>query len=391
VNREALVEAARVVGRILREGAYSNVLLRSETDPAVRGLALTAVRYLHRIDRSLAAASSRPLQRVDRDVLDLLRVAVAALDGPTPAPMVVDMAVTACREMAPHAAGFVNAVLRRVAAGSTEESTEPEVRFGIPRWLHEMLAAAWGEDEAEAFWTASNMAPPVGIRVRPGGVAPPGAVHVPGIGDAAWIDRPPAPPGTVIQDPASVAVVHAVEAESGTTVLEVGAAPGQKTLALVDRSATVVALDVHPRRVRTGSRRVPQANWLIADGRRLPLAPGSFPRVLVDAPCSGLGTLRRRPELRHRVTPGEIRRLAGLQRELVVAAMEAVAPGGRLVYAVCTVTPDETVQVVKGLGFFPPDLSLGRRWGDGLVLTPHRDGTDGMFISVWERPNLSSR
>jgi 16S rRNA (cytosine967-C5)-methyltransferase len=121
---------------------------------------------------------------------------------------------------------------------------------------------------------------------------------------------------------------------------------------------------------------------MIGDAVRPPLRSGGFDRVLLDAPCSGLGTLRRRPEIRHRVTPDRINDLADLQKRMLASALGLVAPGGRLVYSVCTVVPAETVDVVKGSGAHPPEGLPGRVWGDGLLLAPHLTGTDGMFIAL---------
>ena len=168
-------------------------------------------------------------------------------------------------------------------------------------------------------------------------------------------------------------------------VLDLAAAPGGKAAHLLDqvgRSGTVVAVDSHPRRVGTGRRRVPGATWLVADGRRPPLRAASFDRVLVDAPCSGLGTLRRHPEIRYRVTQDGVLRLATVQRALLDSAMRLATPGGRVVYSVCTVTPEETVEVVAGRGARPPEGLPGRRFGDGWLMTPDAGPVDGMFVAV---------
>jgi 16S rRNA (cytosine967-C5)-methyltransferase len=129
---------------------------------------------------------------------------------------------------------------------------------------------------------------------------------------------------------------------------------------------------------------VPAAHWIVADGARPAFGRATFDRVLVDAPCSGLGTLRRRPEIRYRVSPSEIERLSLMQRGILEASLDLVKPGGRLVYAVCTVTPEETTAVVDGLGGSPPPGLPGDHVGDGLLLGPHLGPYDGMFISVFD-------
>jgi 16S rRNA (cytosine967-C5)-methyltransferase len=166
-------------------------------------------------------------------------------------------------------------------------------------------------------------------------------------------------------------------------VLDVAAAPGGKTLHLLDQTGGrgVVALDRHTRRVEDGARRVPQAHWVVGDGTKPPFRGRSFDRVLLDAPCSGLGTLRRRPEVRLRVDADQVQALSALQREMLEAAMGLVVPGGRLVYSVCTVTPEETVEVTRDFDLQPPDVP-GVVWGNGRLLAPHLTSTDGMFIAV---------
>jgi 16S rRNA (cytosine967-C5)-methyltransferase len=167
-------------------------------------------------------------------------------------------------------------------------------------------------------------------------------------------------------------------------VLDMAAAPGGKTLHLIDQvepDGVVVALDRHRRRVMDGARRVPAARWVVADGTAPPFPGQSFSRILLDAPCSGLGTLRRRPEIRFRVAEAEVSSLAELQRRMLEAAFALLAPGGRLVYSVCTVTPEETVDVARDFDLRPADLP-GVVWGNGRLLAPHLTSTDGMFVAV---------
>jgi 16S rRNA (cytosine967-C5)-methyltransferase len=155
---------------------------------------------------------------------------------------------------------------------------------------------------------------------------------------------------------------------------------------LIDQTGDgqVVALDSSLKRVLRASRRASEAFWMVGDAVSPPFRSAIFDRVLLDAPCSGLGTLRRRPEIRHRVTPARVEELADLQKRMLAAALRLVKPDGRVVYSVCTVVPAETIDVVEGLGAFPPEDLPGRNWGDGLLLAPHLTGTDGMFIAVIE-------
>ncbi|HHC07129.1 MAG TPA: hypothetical protein ENK55_00205 [Actinobacteria bacterium] len=396
--------AAKIVRRVLDEGAYSNVLLRRELeglDPRSRGfshrLVLTTIRMLLRIDRALAAAADRPIASLDPEVRALLRVAAAELLFlGTPSRAAVHVAVTAAKLERPRAAGFVNAVLRRVAAEG--EPPLPRGRagtalaLGFPEWILDRLVAQWGEDEAVAFLEASNTEAPLVVRLRPG--APRIGEPVPGVPDAVGVSRTEldalAADAYVVADAASIAVGHAVGVRAGERLVDLAAAPGGKALHLWDAAggtAFVVAMDRHARRAASGRRRTRRlgagVRWVVGDARRPPFRPGTLDRVLLDAPCTGLGTLRRRPEIRHRLEPSAPRRLGRLQREMLEAALELGAR--RLVYSVCTVFAEETVDVVADLGFEPPEGLPGRTWGDGRLLAPHLGETDGMFVAVFSR------
>ena len=366
--------------RVEAGGAYANVLLR-DAEPAIRSDVYGALRWQGELDTALAAAVSRPLDRLQKEVLAVLRVgAYELLRTDVRASAVVSECVDAIKQMgAPKASGLVNAVLRKVADADGPDMELAEAG-AFPDWLVDDLTTAWGPGEAEAFLLASNTAARPGVRVRPGesGEGEP----LDGIPEARLIGRPG--DGLTFQDPASVAVVQALDVPEGANVLDLAAAPGGKTqhlLDLVGSEGRVTALERHARRARTGARRVPGAHWVIADGRQPPFV-GTFDRVLLDAPCSGLGTLRRRPEIRHRIKEADVGRLADLQTELLEAAMALVAPGGRLVYSVCTSTPTETTGVVEGRGFSPPVGLPGRAAGNGWLLAPHLAESDGMFIAL---------
>jgi 16S rRNA (cytosine967-C5)-methyltransferase len=154
-----------------------------------------------------------------------------------------------------------------------------------------------------------------------------------------------------------------------------------------------VAADLHPGRVRTVLRAAERIGvrdaiaTIVADGRHPGVRAGAFDRVLLDAPCSGLGVLRRRPDARWRVEPNDVRDLAALQRVLLAAAADAVRPGGRLVYAVCTLSKEETLGVdewaraeLPDLVADPPPSAPWRRFGRGALLLPSDAQTDGMFV-----------
>lgn len=383
---DARAAAARIVGRVVREGAYSNVVSRVETDGLnssdrnlAHALAFDTLRRLLAVDATIERHSKRPPASIDEPLRDLLRVGVTELGrGDRPAALTVDAVVRAAKRLSPSYAGFANGILRAIGRADLDLSTP------VPAWLASALAPEFDEAEVERFWEASLSTPQTGLRGSADAL-PASTVAVPGI-PGAHLSSGPIPSGVEIQDPASVAVGNAVDAQPGQRILDIAAAPGGKTLQLVETGAEVVAADVHARRAADGAARVPGARWVIADGREPPFAPGSFDAVLLDAPCSGLGTLRRRPEIAWRVDHADVGRLSGLQRELLASALALVRPGGRLVYSVCTVTPAETVDVVAGVGATPPQADLpGRPMGDGWLLAPHLGPTDGMFVAVIDR------
>jgi 16S rRNA (cytosine967-C5)-methyltransferase len=387
---EDRLAAAGAVGRVLRSGAWSNVVSRTEAavhgadTAAVQGLVFAVLRHRPMIDGVIERVASRPLRKIDKAVVDLLRVGTAELLADrTPAPLVVDGIVHAVRRISPRAAGFANAVMRAVASDPPTPTTAADI--GIPPFVDAALRHVLPSEQVDELWAASQRPAPVGLR----STEPiDGATAVDGI-PGAWLwEDGAAPPGIPVQDPASVAVGNTMRVRPGDGVLDMAAAPGGKTRHLLDRlgdTGMVVAMDSHPRRVRDASRAVAGARWLIGDGRAAPFAESSFDGVLVDAPCTGLGTLRRRPELRERVTPESMASLAVVQRAMLEEALRLVKPGGRVVYSVCTITPAETIDVVAGLGGVAPSGLPGTAYGDGWLLAPHLGPTDGMFISVFDR------
>ncbi|MFM8305002.1 MAG: RsmB/NOP family class I SAM-dependent RNA methyltransferase [Actinomycetota bacterium] len=231
----------------------------------------------------------------------------------------------------------------------------------------------------------------------------PDALVVGGFGDPATM--PAVVDGRATpQDQGSQAVVAVLDPQPGERVLDVAAAPGGKATGAAERApgGLVVAADLHPGRLALVTRaatrlHLPEVVGLVADGRQVPVRPGSFDRVLVDAPCSGLGVLRRRPEARWRIRPEAVHQLAALQRALLGAAAEAVAPGGRLLYAVCTLTGAETRAVgawavahLDGFRAEPPPGDPWRPVGPGAMLWPHVAGTDGMFVLSLRRTTGAS-
>jgi 16S rRNA (cytosine967-C5)-methyltransferase len=401
----ARATAATLLARVTDEGAYANVVVRTGTRDLerrdalfVQRLVYTALRMLNRIDRVVDERVSRPVDPIVRAVL---RIGVGELlftGGDAYAS--VDSAVEAVRALgAPRAAGFVNGVLRAVSREGEPPLPRDEegraLELGVPVWLMSDLVAAFGEEDAVAFLEASNAPSQVCVRRR-AGPAPgepvesiDGAYVVPDTSALrAAIERG----DLVVADPSSTAVAAALDPKPGHRVLDLAAAPGGKTLHLWDLMSgegLLVGMDRNPRRVGSARRRLSglgaDPHWVVGDARHPPFAAETFDRILLDAPCTGLGTLRRRPEIRHRLRPESAYEAGRTQRLMLEAAVSLLRPGGRLVYSVCTVTPHETSSVVEGMGTRGPEGTPGRDLGAGVLLAPHITGSDGMFIAVLER------
>ncbi|MFZ4516595.1 MAG: transcription antitermination factor NusB, partial [Acidimicrobiia bacterium] len=410
------------------DGAYSNLVLpsalaRSNLELRDRAFATDLVygtlRSQGRNDSALVLHCDRPLQSLDPVVRAALRMGVYQLRSGVAPHAAVSATVDACSARLPKARGFVNAILRRVSDTPDTAPTDgntPDViaaRTMMPRWIVELAEQRFG-DSTEEVLASMNEIPSVTLRVdrgnpaevadelrNAGATVEPGALmsnalRVRGTGDPAQL--PVVRDGRATpQDEGSQAVVAVVGAQAGDRVLDLAAAPGGKTTgiaAAVGPSGLVVASDLVPGRAARVAQAVhriglSQCVVLVADGRALPLR-ASFDRVLLDAPCSGLGVLRRRAEARWRVQPGEVGTLAARQRELLVAAATQVRPGGVLTYAVCTFTIEETDAVVEWAvrelpefrllptpdGFWQPTAS------GGALLAP--GPTDGMFVAQFE-------
>ncbi len=367
------------------------VIFRPAMRVLARRLAYDTLRNLLRIDRTISSVSARGLSSIDDGVLDTLRVGVnELLFAATADHAAVDSAVEVARSIQRSATGFCNAVLRAVIREGEPDLPPGDdgsaLRLGQPLWVYQLMVETWGRPEAEAFFDKSQSEAARTARLRYG-QASDDAAQVAGINGVYELPPDtPLPENMMIQDGASVAVGLALDAQPGERVLDLAAAPGGKTLQILDQMhgrGLVVAADGHPRRVRSAARRSQDTpvRWCVADGRQAPFRSDSFDRVLVDAPCTGLGTLRRRPEVRYRIEEADVLALASLQERMLVEALRVVKPGGRVVYSVCTVTPQETVGVVEGLTTEPVVTLPGRAWNDGWLLGPHLTGTDGMFIT----------
>lgn len=344
----------------IEDGAYANLALPrllDSSDLAVRDRALVTelvygtTRMRRACDWLVDRFVDRPLDPETRNSLRLGAYQLAFMGVPPHA------AVSTTVDVAPkRSAGLVNAVLRKVASSLPPKWPNPAVALSYPDWIVQRLALDLGVETAEAALRRMNEPPRVTERAD-----------------------------GYIQDEGSQLVAAAVEASAGDVIADLCAAPGGKATAM---AGFVAASDVNPIRVgliQSNVRRLRSDNVvpLVADGRHPPYAPGTFDRVLIDAPCSGLGVLRRRPDARWRIQPDDVDRLVALQKDLVTAALPLLKPGGVLVYSVCTLTNAESLGIdewLSDLEALPVPDGPWEPFGRGARLLPQTADTDGMYL-----------
>jgi 16S rRNA (cytosine967-C5)-methyltransferase len=347
--------AYRCLQRIDHDGAYANLLLQSELGRSRlserdRGFVTELVYGTTRMRRACDALIDRFLVKEPQPALrTLLRLGAYQLHF---AGVAAHAAVGETVELAPKAArGFVNAILRRV--GDTPmDWPNAAVRLSYPDWIVERLRTELGDDAEAAM---SRMNEPALVSVRDDGYR---------------------------QDLASQWVAAAVEAAPAERILDLCAAPGGKATAMASNGAYVVAADLQMHRARL----IQGVPVVVGDAAAPPFRPEVFDRVLIDAPCSGLGALRRRADARWRITEAD--ELASLQSRIIAAAAPLVRPGGWLVYSVCTLTAEESIDHPVPDGFEPVAEAPSSEWrayGHGWRVLPHDHDTDGMVLIRYRR------
>ena len=450
----ARLAAFEVLKAVRVDDAYANLALPhvlarlglSGRDAAfATELASGTLRGLGTYDAVLARCIDRPLAKVEAKVLDALRLGahqLLAMRVPSHAAIATTVDLVKSK-VGPGAGGFVNAVLRKVAAKPLAEWIAdlplPE-RTSHPAWVVDLLAAALGApdrtvagtpatataapgaQELESLLAADNQPPRVTLVARPGlatreeltvdgSEATPFSPYGVTLAGGSPLDVPAVAEGRAgVQDEGSqlvaLALTEAPLDGRDTRWLDLCAGPGGKA-ALLDAlarqaGATLIGNERQPHRAGLVKGNG-VANVVAADGTRPPFRPGTFDRVLVDAPCSGLGALRRRPEARWRRKPADISELVPLQKELLRAALDLVRPGGVVVYATCSPVLAETGEVVGAVLAEDPTITLEpvagalAKIGDAqgpvpgtVQLWPHRHGTDAMFIAVLRKAALDS-
>jgi len=429
---QARYEALRILVRVEEDRAFADIVLEhalehARLDPRDAGLCTELVygtlRWRRHLDWRLGPYLNRPLDKLDPWVRSLLRLTAYQLFflDRVPRWAAVDEAVSLAKlkSRKPGPPEFVNAVLRALtrATGPPPLPALPveaaAVRCAFPDWIAASWIARYGPADAEALMLASNERPPTTIRVntlritrdalaarlrdeelavtRPTALAPEGLVIERGaVGRWAAFTQG----WCTVQDEASMLVARLLDPQPGEVVADTCAAPGTKATHLAELMrdrGRIVAMDPQAARLKLVGRATSRLGIHIVEphlGGAAALAGhwrGKCDRVLVDAPCSNLGVLRRNPDVKWRRTEEDLRRLQDKQRTILAAAAAMVKPGGRLVYATCSLEPDENEAVVAALlergapwEADPPDGFPVAPDAAGYVrLYPHRHGTDG--------------
>lgn len=438
--------AAAVLRRVEEDGAYADRALAGEAERAgldgrehafATALAYGAVQRLRTLDHVIERLARRPAGQLDPAVRDALRLGlqqILFMDGVAPH-AAVDQSVELAKAAGGPGYRLVNAVLRRATREGRQlverlDDRTPQgaaLRHSVPDWIAQLWWSALGSRDARALLARINEPAESALRVN-ALVARPEAVAVE-LTERDLPVRPAAlgsmrlPEGLVAEgafdlrsDPlfasgallaqsrAAMAAARLLDPQPGERVLDLCAAPGGKTThlaALMGGEGEVVAVERHPGRadaLRRSCERLRAERIVTVEtgDASLPRTDGPFDRVLVDPPCSGLGTLQGRPDLRWRAKREAVAELAQLQGEILAAGAAALKPGGTLLYVTCTISPSENQEVVERFLAARPAFSLedlsaevpgkrARRAGRTLQLLPHRDGTDGFFLARFTR------
>jgi 16S rRNA (cytosine967-C5)-methyltransferase len=435
--------ALEILLKVEQETAYSSALLAA-LDPAMRSddralcheLVLGVLRRQLWLDRAIEHFADRKIDDLDLPVKLALRLGMYQLRflSRIPPSAAVNESVDLVRSARiSSASGLVNAVLRRAtrepdydpAEGVADGDEKTAIETSHPEWLIRTWANAFGFKEAVALAHANNEPAPIAFRLTRQSLAieegaerivsqleAAGAKLTPStivpnswrVQGAANVLRELASDGLIyLQDEASQLVAHLLNAQPNERILDVCAAPGSKTtlIATLAPEARIIAGDLHEHRLRTlrelaARQGIKDIQLIVYDATQpLPFAEEAFDRVLVDAPCSGTGTLRSNPEIRWRVTESDVQELSQKQNQILANASAVVKDGGHLVYSTCSLEPEENEKVVErflleheDFGGAVPDVPPEMQTETGAIRTwPHRDNTDGFFIKSFERKN----
>ena len=372
--------ALQLLQRIERESLYASLVLLGESG-FVRTLVLGVLRWRVRLDFLIAHFAQRPIGQIDKAVVDVLRVGLYQL-------LYMDVAayaaVSETVDLAPkRARGFVNAVLRKASTTKPPEPLALSIRTGHPQWLIERWTKNYGIERTAKIAAANQeLSYPDVLALT--NAAPPNAQPsslVPGLwklhGSTADLDRAQFHP----MDEGS-ALIAAIARAAGDEVLDLAAAPGGKTIYMAHHGARVVANDISLTRIRG----LQHGKVIVSDGRKPPFRK-RFEVVLLDAPCSATGTIRKNPEIKWRLRESDLPAFAKLQRELLESAMELTER--YVVYSTCSLEPEENDAIIAGfervdITRFAPEGA--KSWiEDGVLRLTPESGADGFTAFVLER------
>ncbi|MEJ7893030.1 MAG: 16S rRNA (cytosine(967)-C(5))-methyltransferase RsmB [Solirubrobacteraceae bacterium] len=421
--------AFAVVDRVFEDGAWADRALIGETrraglDPRDRALATQlafgTVQRAATLDHVIGLLAGRPPADLDPAVRNSLRLGLFQLAflERVPDHAAVGESVELAKAASPRGAGLVNAVLRRgarearalIAALPDGTPEQAALRHSHPEWIARLWFEQLGPEAARALMAAGNRPPEPVLRANTlrttrdalAAALPVGSRPAPGLPDALVLEAPFDAHGSELyaqghfmpQSRAAQAVAQALDPKPGDRVLDCCAAPGGKATHLAALGARVVAVERDPGRARlleaTAARMGADVEVRVADATTLD-EPGGYDGVLVDPPCSDLGTLALRPDARWRKQPGDPARLAQIQAAILAAAARTVRPGGVIVYSTCTISPEENERQLEHFLAAHPAFTLAAAsqpgvWDHprvpGVIQTlPHRDHTDGFFIA----------
>jgi 16S rRNA (cytosine967-C5)-methyltransferase len=438
--------ALKILYEINEKGAYSNIALNkyfsshelSERDRSfITELVYGAVKWKLTLDKTIAACSNIRLRKMSPWIINILRLGVYQLHHMSRVPP-----SAACNESVRLAgryghkasAGFVNAVLRNISRGGgahvvPDREVDPagylSVRYSYPRWITERYIELYGMEFAESLLDAGNETPELTVRAN---TLKASADELTEMLRRDGIDAVPgryAKEAVIIKSPVSVAHLEAfrkgyfqvqdessmlpaavLSPEPGDNVLDACSAPGGKTThmaQLMNNSGSITARDIHEHKLKlieeaaarlgTDIIRTELKDAAAAD----PKDEMAYDRVLLDAPCTGLGIIRRKPDIKWARENGDVKSITALQSRMIANVSRAVKPGGVLVYSTCTILPEENEDVVRIFiesnpefyeddiaPFVPPALARHSK-GCMLQLYPNRDGIDGFFVARLKR------
>ena len=393
-SREVAFQVLRqsALKQVLADELLAETLARTPLSPPDRALATElfygCLRQQLALEYLVHQLVARPPRTVIAQILHLGLYQLLFLDRVPAHAAVHETVELAKRHGSVSETKFVNAILRKTVGATRDQllkNAEPWVRLSHPLWLWKRWSRRWGVEQTTALCEWNNQSPPVYVRVNTLRTAPRTPLCYPIADPTGLFDSPSWKNGELyVQDPSTLVAVDVLDPQPGESVLDMCAAPGGKTTYIAQKMQNrgrIIAADSSNTRLGLVGENCQRLGVTIVasipcEGTRLDrcLRGDLFDRVLVDAPCSNTGVMRRRPDLRWRLEEKEITRLAELQTKLLTKAAEFVRPGGVLVYSTCSLEAEENEQVIQHA---PAGLTLKTQ----RQLFPPQDKMDGAFIA----------